>query len=156
MTALHSLGTNTVYPGLPEVGNVFVPGIDLGISAYSEHKQECWDFLSGYLQSYVDGDYGQFSCSRAAMEHEYDWWMNWIDVNSREDYDILANNPELPNMIRDYLNVVDGCTSVFRYDSSVWEIVYSEAERYFAGQLTAQQTAAAVQGRVKIYLAEQR
>ena len=156
MTALHSLGTNTVYPGLPEVGNVFVPGIDLGISAYSDHKQECWEFLSEYMQSYAEGDYGQFSCSRAAMDREYDWWMNWIDVNSSEDYDILANNPELPDMMRDYLNVVDGCTSVFRYDSSVWEIVYSEAERYFAGQLTAQQTAAAVQGRVKIYLAEQR
>ena len=37
--------------GLPEVGPVVSPKISCGISSFSAHKQECWDFLKSLYTS---------------------------------------------------------------------------------------------------------
>ena len=44
---------------------------------------------------------------------------------------------------------------LYRHDDAVWEIVQAEANRYFAGQISAEECAKAIQSRASIYIAEQ-
>ena len=48
-----------------------------------------------------------------------------------------------------------GASVLYRHDDAVWEIVQTEANRYFAGQISAEECAKAIQSRASIYLSEQ-
>ena len=63
--------------------------------------------------------------------------------------------PGIDRMMQDFMSRIAEINTVYRYDPALWEIVEAEASRFYGGQLTAQQTAEAIQSRVKIYLAEQ-
>ena len=51
--------------------------------------------------------------------------------------------------------LVDWAGVLYRHDDAVWEIVQAEANRYFAGQISAEECAKAIQSRASIYLSEQ-
>ena len=53
------------------------------------------------------------------------------------------------------LDVISKTTRVISYDESIMNIVTDEAAPFFAGQATAEETAAAIQSRVQLYVAEQ-
>ena len=40
-----AFGESYCLPGLPEVGSVIYPLCSFGISAWSENKEQCWEFL---------------------------------------------------------------------------------------------------------------
>ena len=52
--------------------------------------------------------------------------------------------------------LVKAVTGVYEYDSALMEIIWSEAQGYFAGDKTAEDTAKNIQSRVSIYMAEQK
>ena len=66
--------------------------------------------------------------------------------------DIYALSQEQADMI---LDVISKTTRVISYDESIMNIVTDEAAPFFAGQATAEETAAAIQSRVQLYVAEQ-
>lgn len=53
------------------------------------------------------------------------------------------------------LGIVDKVDGVNEYDAAIYDIVINEAEKFYAGQNTAAQTAQAIQSRASIYLSEQ-
>ena len=52
--------------------------------------------------------------------------------------------------------LVNSVTGVYEYDSALMEIIWSEAQGFFAGDKTAEDTAKIIQSRVSIYMAEQK
>ena len=51
---------------------------------------------------------------------------------------------------------VTTCTKVMNFDDSIFDIVYEQAQAYFAGQKSAQDVARLIQSKVTIYVNEQR
>ena len=158
-TPYDAYGTESALVGLPEVGSVFLPGASYGISAYSDHKQACWDFLSQFAAVSLEGHNTYFNSSRANMESHYDETIRRATTPDPLFPDAFVNTveirPGIDKMMQDYMGRIAEIDTVYRYDPSLWEIVEAEASRFYGGQLTAQQTAEAIQSRVKIYLAEQ-
>jgi ABC-type glycerol-3-phosphate transport system substrate-binding protein len=54
-----------------------------------------------------------------------------------------------------FWELLDKANGVYEANPSLMEIVWSEAQAYFAGDKTAEQAAENIQSRVSLYLAEQ-
>ena len=59
----------------------------------------------------------------------------------------------------DYLEefeyLVESVTGIYEYDSSLMNIIWSEAQAFFAGDKSAEDAARIIQSRASIYMAEQ-
>ena len=75
-----------------------------------------------------------------------------LDSDDPGRVDIYALSQEQADQI---LDVISKTTRLSVYDESIMDIVNDEAAPFFAGQATAEETAAAIQSRVKLYVAEQ-
>ena len=53
------------------------------------------------------------------------------------------------------MELYNSCTTVYSYNQSILEIISDEADAYFNGEKTAEQTASLIQSRVSLYVAEQ-
>ena len=75
-----------------------------------------------------------------------------LDSSNPGRVDIYALSQEQADQI---LDVISKTTRLSVYDESIMDIVNDEAAPFFAGQATAEETASAIQSRVKLYVAEQ-
>ena len=78
--------------------------------------------------------------------------MDAAAANDTGRVDIYALSQEQADQI---LDVISKTTRLAAYDEAIMDIVNDEAAPFFAGQATAEETASAVQSRVKLYVAEQ-
>lgn len=139
---------NYAFVGLPEVGSVVYPVSSVGISSGSEHKDKCWEFVR---EMFTDEEYNlSFSMLRETMRLEAE---NEIEQAVKGNY--IQYHPYAEQAMEDFLEVLENISAMYRYDSQLWSIVSDEAGMYFAGEKTALDTAAAIQSRAEIYMAEQ-
>lgn len=143
---------NCAFVGLPELGNVIRPETSFGISSYSSHKEECWEFLRQFV---MPGD---------TVANRIDFSMRQDVMNARlkkemkqaQDEGYADKHPYAEMAMRTLLDSLDYPMLVYRQDPQIWEIVNSEVGAYFANQHSAEETARNIQSRVSLYLAEQR
>lgn len=143
---------NCAFVGLPELGNVIRPETSFGISSYSSHKEECWEFLRQFV---MPGD---------TVANRIDFSMRQDVMNARlkkemkqaQDEGYADKHPYAEMAMRTLLDSLDYPMFVYRQDPQIWEIVNSEVGAYFANQHSAEETARNIQSRVSLYLAEQR
>ena len=150
-----------VFLGYPELGDVYDAASSVAISAYSLHKRACWDFLKFYVGGTLDGHEESFNVLSRNMNANYDCMTK--RASTKDPYwpkdvvweNLLEKYAGIEPIMREYMQRVDGCTAVLRQDREIDRIVRSEAARYFAGDLSAEDCAANIQRRVRLYLAEQ-
>ena len=70
-----------------------------------------------------------------------------------ETVDVYAVTPEQYKAVCD---LIDRTTSVFTFDENLMNILTEEAAAYFAGAKTLDETAAMIQNRASLYIAEQK
>ncbi|MBR5094684.1 MAG: hypothetical protein IK095_06275 [Oscillospiraceae bacterium] len=138
--------------GLPELGSVLMPYSALGCSALgmaadSQHKEACWSFLRRF---YLDAPTYAFGAMQGDLEDAIR-----KELRQREEEGLTDRWPNAEADMRLFADAFAGATVLYREDEAVWQIVQAEAERYFAGQISAEECARAVQSRAQIYLAEQ-
>ena len=143
---------NWTIVGLPELGSVLKPYSTLGASALgmaadSQHKEECWAFLRTF---YLNPRSFAFSVRQGGLEASIQ-----RELQQREQEGLMDHWPHAEADMRAFADAFSGATVLYRHDDAVWEIVEAEASRYFAGQLTAEDCAQAIQSRASIYIAEQ-
>lgn len=139
---------NVAYVGLPEVGNVAVPSLSLGMSAFSAHKEECWQFLRTFLKK--DSPYvTSLSLRRDRIEQEMQKELEEARERDPQTYDLKKSGMEA------LISQLESANRLYRRDGQIWSIVSEEAGKFFAGNSTAEEAARAVQSRAGIYLAEQ-
>ena len=129
------------------------------ISAQSEHKDGAWAFLRTMLSEKKQSG-NSIPITRAAYdaviaeEKEYIEGGAVIELPDANgewcEYPITMENLDT------FDNLVNSVTGVYEYDSSLMEIIWSEAQGFFAGDKTAEDTAKNIQSRVSIYMAEQK
>ena len=143
---------NYVIVGLPELGSVLKPYSTLGAAALgmatdSAHKDECWAFLRGF---YLNPRPYAFGGAQGSLEESIQ-----KELRQREQEGLMDKWPNAETDMRAFADAFTGAKVLYRHDDAVWEIVEAEASRYFAGQLSAEDCAKAIQSRASIYLSEQ-
>ena len=149
-------------------------GSKLCISSSCQNKDAAWSFLRSMLtEDYYDSDrryiYGYplnkaaYDAAEAkAMEKQYTTdpetgeqveqsvggW-GWDDLY----VEIYAMSEEEAQALRELIASVKYSYS---YDKTIMEMITEECSSFFAGEKTAQETAALIQNRVSIYVNEQR
>lgn len=135
----------------------------MAMSASSEHKEACWEFLRTFLTGeyqkliYEQGFYMGFPTGK----EEFDKFVKKAMTPNKkyEHYTKVAGEevkiPELKqediDVVMDYINQVD---SVLGYDKTLMNIVLEESEPFFKEQKTAQECAHIIQSKAQIYLDE--
>ena len=143
---------NYTIVGLPELGSVLKPystlgAAALGMAADSQHKEECWAFLRTF---YLNPRPYAFGGAQGSLEESIQ-----KELRQREQEGLMDKWPHAEADMRLFADAFTGASVLYRHDDAVWEIVQAEANRYFAGQISAEECAKAIQSRASIYLSEQ-
>ena len=165
------------YPTNNGVGSMMSLDAGYGISARCQHKEEAWEFLRSFLLEEAQESVWGIPVSlkayqkqlEAAMTPEYE-----MDENGKIKLDEEGNKVQIPRtsywdetgehpiyaMTQEQADklweAVTTCTKVMNFDDSIFDIVYEQAQAYFAGQKSAQDVARLIQSKVTIYVNEQR
>ena len=77
---------------------------------------------------------------------------SWID-DSGVEHHIYAMTQEQADEV---LSIIETCTKVASYDTSIYDIVNEQAQAFFAGQKSVDEVARLIQSKANIYVNEQR
>lgn len=146
-TAPQAFFEDYCFPGLPEVGSAVYPLLSYGISAYSENKNLCWQFLRQFLTEEYKMKFFISPRMDGLREQVSSTWEGFIDIRQYHPYGLEAMN-KLADIIID-------ADTVVRHDAQIWQVVHAAAGAYFAGDQSVEDTMKQIQSRVSIYLAEQ-
>lgn len=162
-----------VYIGYPTVeadGTVIVPGdLMLAISIGSKHKEIAWEFIRQFLQEeYQENLTTSLPVRRSALEkqllaamtEEYtqDAMGNKIPktkseilFEGEEPISIYKITEDQKNVL---LDMIETASIASAYDRSLHTILLEEAEGYFSGDKSLEETVEVIQGRAMIYINE--
>lgn len=146
-TAPLAYGEDYCFPGLPELGSAIYPNCCYGISAYSQNKEQCWQFLRQFLTGEYGSSFYLSPRKDALAQRVEETWTGFADIQQYHPHGLEA--------MEKLLDIAVNCTSVMRHDPEIWQIVYSQSLAYFAGDKSLEDTAEQIQSRVSLYMAEQ-
>lgn len=150
-------------------GSAIIPTNEICISASTDKKEGCWEFLKSffndeYQQKYVD--YGYFPVKRSTFEKMADdamkpeTWINEEGVEETYTPTMYVGGTEvevtpLTQAERDYIvGFIEGVTEHVVYDEEIFNIISEEAAAYFNGQKSVDDVAGIIQSRINIYVNE--
>lgn len=167
------LEEEAVYIGYPTAeadGTMIVPGnLMLAISTRSKHKEIAWEFIGQFLQEdYQENLTARFPVCRSALEKQ-------LLAAMTEEYTQDAKGDKIPKSKSEILfegeepisiykitneqkivllDMIETASIASAYDSSLHSILLEEAENYFSGDKSLEETAKVIQGRASIYMSE--
>ncbi len=127
------------------MGSLFSLSTVLAVSSGSEHKDGAWDFIDYCLSSPLGASQTQISTLNATLEQQLTL-LSGGKVQFAED--VTASDVEQFRALLENTHAVAG------EHPELLSILREEAQRFYAGQVTAQEAAAASQSRAAIYMAE--
>ena len=149
-------------------GGRFSINSTVAISANSEYKDQCWEYISSMFTEEAQEELSwMMPVSRKAFDKQVQEAMKprtYKDENGKtveEQFTIWRGDEEIkiPNMTQAYADelkaYIEGIRDISVYDTTIMEIVNEEAQKYFAGEQTSQQAADMIQSRASLYLSEQ-
>lgn len=170
------------FPSATGNGSVMMGEDAIAISSKSKNKDAAWEFLQGYIVDKTSGEGGHmwaFPVTKdgleakfaEAMEPEYE--IDWetgeplLDENGEKieyskggwsygngvEYNIYAATREEADKVKE---LIDTTTTVYSYDTQLFTMVSEEAAYFFKGQKSAKEVAEIIQGRVQVYVDENR
>lgn len=148
-------------PGWNGAENLFLSSDVFVINSASKNKQGAWDFLefllSDEMQDRIDW---QFPVRIDSFEKYLSMTASWTGGVKKEFSYYISSTPQMTSEdIATFRRLIDN--AVFRdstntaYESPVRTIWREEAEMYFAGDATLDETIDKIQNRVQMYLNEQ-
>ena len=150
-----ALGEDFVFCGFPGTGEgrgiAVEPILPLGISAATEHPDECWSFLKTVLTKgtkTMDG----YSPLRSVADREIETYLENLAGWRENGYDLTA---DMELVTAKGLAAFEAADVLYGMDAEAMGIIADAAAPYFAGEKSAADVAAEVQRRVSTYMAEQ-
>lgn len=171
------------YPCSSGSGSFLNIGAGYAMSAKCANKDAAWQFLRGFLtpkglENY--GDYfGGFPVNRTlleaklkdAMTVEYEKDENGEFIRDEKGekvpmakYFIWSDDSEEPEYVYSLsqeqadkvMELINSTTRLFDQNTAILDIICEQADAFFAGEKTAEETARLIQGKLSIYVNEQR
>ena len=150
-----ALGEDFVFCGFPGAGEgrgiAVEPILPLGISAATEHPDECWSFLKTVLTKDTK-TMGGYSPLRALADWEIETYLENLAGWRENGYDLTA---DMELVTAKGLAAFEAADVLYGMDAEALGIIADAAAPYFAGEKSAPDVAAEVQSRVATYMAEQ-
>ena len=106
------------------------------------------DFMTPRYVKDADGNYKLDENGEKIQESRG----GWVDETG-EEHHIYAMTQEQAD---DIINVIETCTKVASYETSIFDIVNEQAQAYFADQRSLDEVAHLIQSKANIYVNEQR
>ena len=176
-----NFGGKATYIGWPTsegVGSIMRFDNGYAISKNCSNKEAAWEFLHGMLTEEGQAEIYMIPANRNVFQKSLEDIMTpkylkdangnylldengekrqearatWFDENG-EQHSIYAMTQEQADEI---LEIISTCTKVASYDTSIYNIVYEQAQGFFAGQKTVDDVARLIQSKANIYVNEQR
>ena len=166
------------YPGASDgLGSGFVPLGSICMTTACKDKDGAWGFIRSLLSMDAQMQSPAFPMLKSAFEQQAQAAMQQdyvtdesgnqvLDANGNpipvilytvgffsETVDVYAVTPEQYKAVCD---LIDRTTSVFTFDENLMNILTEETAAYFAGAKTLDETAAMIQNRASLYIAEQK
>ena len=160
------------YPGVKGNGAILEnSGSVLAISKQSEYKEGAWEFVKYMLSEEYQSNYIRYDnpIHKGAFEKQM------VEAAKAEYYkNEKGEEVEAPKMtygwdnfevsvyhateedIKEYRELLEGATVLASYDEEIMSMIEEEVEPFFAGKKSAKDVANVIQGRVKIYVNENR
>ena len=132
---------NYAFVGYPEVGAAVYPQSSVGMSAHSENKEMCWQFVREFFMKYSMNGF-PMRCDEIEEDYERECRHEYVDEAQKQS-------------MRDFIAHAESASVCYRPDDALWSIIKAELNKFYAGQNTAEQTAKAIQSKASIYIAEQ-
>ena len=148
-------------PGWNGAENILRPSDVFVINSASKNKQGAWDFLefllSEEMQDYINW---QFPVRIDSFEKYLSMTASWTGGVKKEFSYYISSTPQMaPEDIATLRELIDNAvfrdSTLMAYGSPVRTIWREEAEMYFAGDATLDETIDKIQNRVQMYLNEQ-
>lgn len=164
--------TSVGYPNAPGNGaTIENSGGVLAISEQSKYKDGAWEFVKYLLSEEYQTDYIRFGnpINKAAFdkrmeeaaEPEYHLDENGQEVESPkmtfgwDDFQVSVYHATEED-IKEYRDLVEGAEAITSYDEEILTMIEEETPAFFDGKKSAKDVANVIQGRVKIYVNENR
>lgn len=138
----------------------------LAMSSKCTAKDVAWEFIAELMSEEYqkDNTWGCFPSNqkvfdqriKEAMTPEYDETTgeeipkNYYYLNDQEIKSYALSEQEYQQL----MDLINSTTSVYGYDEGVMDVIEEDVKAFFAGQKTAQETAALIQNRVQTYVNE--
>lgn len=156
---------NPVFIGFPTasgVGNSIVYEGSFSLSSTAQYADAAWSFIRQfYVPDYFAGKEEQlsFPVNLDALKRKYEYTasgftLTYMNSNGDVSYAIHVEEPTKRN-VQQVKELISSLTRVHRTDNNVLDIVWEEAQAYFAGTRSVEETTAIIQNRVQVYIAEQ-
>ncbi len=127
------------------LGSLFSLSSVLAVSSGSEHKDGAWDFIDYCLSSPLGASQDSISTLNGTLDQQLKLFASG-KVQFAED--------ATPEDAAKFRALLDDTHAVAGEHPELLAILREEAQRFFAGQVTAQEAAAASQSRAALYMAE--
>ena len=164
------------FPNPEKNGSFFRFPLRLGICDGSAHKEDAWQFLRNYMtaayqsdpENGIGGMPARKDCLESCLAHfsytESDiytdpWGHGLAALNGISEYEnglVIETKPLTKKQIDKYLSVLNRTRRVEQIDDTIRNILMEEAEPYFAGDRSLEDTVSYIQNRVQTYLGETR
>ena len=89
-TAPLAYGEDYCFPGLPELGSAIYPNCCYGISAYSQNKELCWQFLRQFLTREYGSRFYLSPRKDALAQLVEDTWTGFADIQQYHPHGLEA------------------------------------------------------------------
>ena len=150
---LKNYGEDYSFVGLPvsdESGGIIRRDLRFAMSAQSEHKDAVWEFIRSILSSENQQAADWFPVVQSELNLQIEAALTDAFVTASGSVIKLTESDA------DKLRDIISSTTYFEYDDFVIEdIIAEEAEIYFAGDRTVEETARIIQNRLSNYVSEQ-
>lgn len=161
------------YPGVKGNGAILQnSGSLLAISKQSEYKDGAWEFVKYMMSEEYQSNYIRYDnpIHKSAFEKQMaeaakaEYYKNekGEEVESPKMTYGWGDNFEVSvyhateEDIKEYRELLEGATVLASYDEEIMSMIEEEVEPFFAGKKSAKDVANIIQGRVKIYVNENR
>lgn len=171
-SAVKKPGTRLV--GFPsESGNgMLISGTGFSISAKSDVREAAWEFVASLLPELGRSDSGEFAVTRQSVKSAVEYvreagYVYWYGDDGTEKQVKFTDYREdtfdtskgraviLDETDEEYLiGLLDGAGKSVSKDSKMWSIISEEADVYFAGAKTLDETVEIIQSRISTYVSE--
>lgn len=159
-------------PGSSESKNYFINIIDqYGINANTKYKDGAWSFLrllfteEYQTDEYVDSAFPSFPSNKNALKaladkamstlYEQDEEGNEWEFTQRGEHDDFEYHAATQEQIDQIMDLIDSASQASNYTAMIQSIVMEEAQMFFAGDASVDDTIDRIQNRVDVYLSEQ-
>ena len=159
------------------VGHIMRLGSGLAMSSTCADKEAAWEFLRSLLLEKEQKDLFEIPSNRHAFEKQLKDYMTPIYIKDANGNYVLDENGERMQESRsswmdetgehniyamtqeqadEILEVIETCTRVANFDTSIQDIVFEQIQAYYAGQKSLDEVVRLIQSKVSIYVNEQR